>query len=92
MVGGVGVKITRVAADLLLLVSKRKADEGIAAGGMVFKIGRFVMEMAMVQIHTNIQKHDLGGGGVPGSNGGIMAVEAFKELGKGIMAIGGKCR
>jgi hypothetical protein len=38
----------------------------------------------MIQVYIDIQKHDLGRRGIPKEFGGIVAVEAFKELGVGV--------
>ena len=38
------------------------------------------VEMTMIQTQVIIQKHDLGGGGMPGEFDGMAAIEAFKEL------------
>ena len=48
-----------------------------------FDIGGDV-KMTLNQVHINIEKHDLGSGGVPREFVGIVAVEAFEELGEGI--------
>jgi len=41
--------------------------------GMVFYVHRAV-EMTMIQVHIDIQKHDLGGEGMPSEFYGIVAV------------------
>ena len=37
------------------------------------------VEMIIIQVHFNVQKRDLGGGGVPKELDGIVAIEALKE-------------
>ena len=39
----------------------------------------------MIQMHISIQKHGLGGGVMPCEFARIVAVEAFKELGEGVV-------
>ena len=39
----------------------------------------------MIQMHISIQKHGLGGGVMPCEFDRIEAVEAFKELGEGVV-------
>ena len=41
------------------------------------------MEMTMIKEHTDVQKHNLGGGDISGEFEGIMAIDAFKEQGEG---------
>ena len=55
---------------------------------VLLEVGGFDMdgsvEMTMTQAHVDFQKCHFGGGGggVPGKLDGIVAVEAFKELGE----------
>ena len=44
----------------------------------------------MIHTYINVQKCDFGGGGVPGELDGIVAVEAFEELGEGVWTMGPK--
>ena len=41
------------------------------------------VEMTLTQVHIDVQKCDIGGGGVPSELDGI-AVEVFKELSDGV--------
>ena len=49
------------------------------------KILFFTMEMTMTQAHINVQKCDFGGGGEPSELDRMAAIEAFKELGEGLI-------
>ena len=42
------------------------------------------MEVTTTQAHIDLQKQYFSGGGVPSEFNGIVAVEAFKELGEGV--------
>ena len=57
----------------------------MAAGEIevLLEVGGFDVEMTMIQVHINIQKHDLGGGGMPGEFDRTAAIETFDELGEG---------
>ena len=62
----------------------------MAAGEMevMLEVGGFDMdggvELTMIHVYIDVQKSDLGGGGVPGEFDGIVAVDAFKELVEGV--------
>jgi hypothetical protein len=45
------------------------------------------VEMAMTQVHTNIQKCDFRGRGMPSEFDRIAAVEVFKELSVGVITM-----
>ena len=55
-------------------------------------VGRFDVdrdaEMTIFNMDIDIQKGDLGGGSVPGEVDGILTVELFKEISKGVGPMG----
>ena len=59
---------------------------------VLLEVGGFEMdggvEMTLIQAYIDVQKCDFFRRGVPGELDGIAAVEAFKELGKGVGTIG----
>ena len=65
----------------------------MVAGEMeiLLEVGRFHVdgdvEMTMIQAHIDVQKHDLGGGGMAREFDRIVAVEAFQELGGGVKSM-----
>ena len=46
------------------------------------------VEMTVIQVCTDVQKCDLGGGGVQNELGRVISFEAFKELGEEAEAMG----
>ena len=55
-------------------------------------VGRFDVdrgaEMAIFNMDIDIQKGDMGRGGVPGEVGGILTVELFKEISEEVEPMG----
>ena len=52
--------------EILLVVGSFDVDGGV--------------EMTLIQVYIDVQKHDLGGGGIPSELDGMAAIEGFKKL------------
>ena len=66
--------MTTVVVEILLGVSVFNMDRGA--------------ELTVVNVDTDVQKSDLGGGNVPGKVDGIASIEPFKESSGGVSPIG----
>ena len=89
------MKAIRLPADVLYpgghgMLGRRS----VTAGKMeiLLEVGSFDVdggvEMTLIQVYIDVQKHDLGGGSVPSELDGVPAFEAFKELGSGVRVMG----
>ena len=70
--GGGGV--TALVVEVLLGVDRFDVDRGA--------------EMAIFDVDIDVEKGDMGRGGVPGEVNGILTIELFQEISKGVGSMG----
>ena len=93
------MEVVRMVADTVPLSGKGVRYGAFGGGGgtalvveVLLGVGRFDVdrgaEMAIFDTDIDIQKGDMGMGGVPGEVDGILTVELFKEISEGVRPMG----
>ena len=94
--GGVGMEVVGMVADTTPSSGKGVRYGAFGGGGVtalvvevLLGVGRFDVdrgaEMAIFDTDIDVQKGDMGRGGVPGEVDGILTVELFQEISEGVL-------
>ena len=99
VVGGVGMEVVRMVADTAPSSGKGVRCGAFGGGGVTALVVEVLLgvvwfdvdrgaEMTIFDVDIEVEKGDMGRGGVPGEVDGILSVELFQEISKGVGSMG----